>query len=353
MSFTPPRCPNRSCLLHTVPHPRFYWRNGTYTPDCRAEPQPRFKCRNCRRSFSRQTFRQDYCDRRPASNQALFHLLTSGTGLRQAGRVLGLAPSSVQHKMRKMARSCRWLQRNLARRLPAGRTYLLDEEETYARASIRTLTVPIVMEKESWFLVAATAGPIRRLARKGSKRRMWQDHDERRHGRRRDRSRSCVRGVLARLERMVPDGPITLLTDEKSSYATLAKERFGARLQHVTTAGTAARTTRNPLFPINTTIAMSRDNMGRLRRKSWLVSKSPSRLRGHLQIFLVYRNFVRQRFNRDGDRNITAATSLGLVPRALRVSEVLRWRQDWGDLSPHPLSFGAESTVRQEFSESV
>ncbi|MCR9248090.1 MAG: hypothetical protein NXI31_23930, partial [bacterium] len=195
MSFTPPRCPNRSCPLHTLPQPRFFWRNGSYTPDCRADPQPRFKCRTCRRSFSRQTFRQDYCDRRPDSNASLFKLLTSGTGLRQAGRVLGLAPSSVQHKMRKMARSCRWLQRNLARRLPAGRTYLLDEEETYAGASIRPLTVPIVMEKESWFLVAATAGPIRRLAPKGTKRRMWQDHHERKHGKRKDRSRACVRGV--------------------------------------------------------------------------------------------------------------------------------------------------------------
>ncbi|MCR9246682.1 MAG: hypothetical protein NXI31_16740, partial [bacterium] len=205
----------------------------------------------------------------------------------------------------------------------------------------------------SWFLVAATAGPIRRLAPKGTKRRMWQDHHERKHGKRKDRSRACVRGVLARLERVAPKGPVTLLTDEKSSYATLAKERFGARLQHATTAGTAARTTRNPLFPINTTIAMSRDNMGRLRRKSWLVTKSPSRMRGHLQIFLVYRNFVRQRFNRDGDRNVTSATSLGLVPRAMRVSEVLRWRQDWGGLSPHPMSFCANSTVRRNFLERV
>ncbi|MBL8747852.1 MAG: hypothetical protein JNK78_01735, partial [Planctomycetes bacterium] len=41
------------------------------------------------------------------------------------------------------------------------------------------------------------------------------------------------------------------------------------------------------------------------------------------------------------------AKFLGLLPRNLVADEVLRWRQDWGEHSIHPLSFTADRTVRQ------
>jgi hypothetical protein len=42
---------------------------------------------------------------------------------------------------------------------------------------------------------------------------------------------------------------------------------------------------------------------------------------------------------------VTAAKLLGLVPRALTVAEVPRWRQDWQSHSSHPMSFGGETTI--------
>jgi len=303
----------------------------------------RYRCPSCRRTFSRQTFRHDYRDRRPETNAPLFGLLTSGVGLRQAARLLGLSCSGVQHKMRKIAKTCAGLHRNLSRRLPAGRTYLLDEEESYEGSSIRTVTVPIVIERESWFLVATGAAPIRRLAPKGTSRRTWQDAHERKHGRRPDRSRACVRGALHELAQK-REGPLRLHTDEKASYKTLCREVFGGDATHTTTAGSLARTTRNPLFAINTTIAMARDNCSRLRRNSWLASKALQFLKAHLDIFAVYRNYVRKRFNHD-QPNRAPACFLGLLKRCLRPAEALRWRQDWGERSIHPISVSGRRLV--------
>ena len=84
MQITPPRCPNRDCSQHTSPAPRFYVRHGYYRPRCRRTPVPRFQCRTCHRTFSSQTFRHDYRDRRPECNVRLFEMLVSGSGLRQA-----------------------------------------------------------------------------------------------------------------------------------------------------------------------------------------------------------------------------------------------------------------------------
>ena len=76
------------------------------------------------------------------------------------------------------------------------------------------------------------------------------------------------------------------------------------------------------------------------------MTKNRERLQHHLALFTVYRNYVRRRFNRDKE-NETAAQLLKLLPRQLLRHEVLAWRQDWGDLSIHPMSPSAALTVRQ------
>lgn len=342
MKFVPPRCANQDCKSHRSTtdtrggRPPHIVEWGHYSVRCRPERQQRFRCRVCGKTFSRQTFRHDYYDKRPDCNALLFQLLTSGIGLRQCARVLELAPTSAQRKMRKLSRTCALLHENLSRSLPKGRTYLLYEEESHEQASTRPLTVPIVIERDHWFIVATDAGSIRRLAPPGTARRRRQDRNERLHGKRKDQSRTCVARTLRALRQRAGDA-LTLLTNKKPSYATLARQVFGPAVQHATTRGPAPRTRRNPMFPINVTSATTRDLTGRLRRKSWLASKSATWLRGQLAIFTVFRNYVRQRFNRDKPHQ-TPAQWLGLLPRQLKPSEAVRWRQDWGVDSPHPLS---------------
>src|SRR5262245_10936755 len=345
MLFVPPRCPNSLCDQYLRPTPGFFWRRGYYQPACRRERVPRFRCRTCGRGFSRQTFRQDYRDHRPDTNCGLFMLLASGVGLRQAGRFLQMNARSVQDKKLKMTRDLALLHDNLSPTLTKGSCFVLDEEESYEGASIRPLTMPVLIEKETWFVVTIAVGSIRRLAPLGSTRRARQDWDER-HGPRPDQSSACVRRVMRALASKVPTGNILLRTDQKQSYATIAREVFGERLVHETTAGSLLRNTSNPLFPINVTLAMTRDNCGRLRRRSWLVTKKADRLLNHLAIFTVYRNYVRRRFNRDQETQ-TPAVLLGLLPRNLDREEGLAWRQDWGDRSIHPMSSNGLHTVRE------
>ncbi|MCB9878789.1 MAG: IS1 family transposase [Planctomycetes bacterium] len=335
--FAPPFCPNPRCRHH---HDRAGWRyqrHGRYRPHCRRFSIQRFQCMSCRRTFSRQTFRADRGDRRPETNVRIFEMLASGVGLRQIARTLGLNPQSVQNKLGKYGLTLGKLHDNLCQRLPAGRTFVLDEEETFEQKSIRPLTVPIVLEAQTWFIVATEVGSIRRLAPEGTARRRRQDRDERLHGRRPDESRRVVQQVLQRLRDRLPEGLLTLRSDQKGSYATLVLEVFGERAQHDTTSSRAPRTSSNQLFAINVTIAMSRDNNGRLRRESWLVTKLAAKLRRQLSIFVAYRNYIRQRFNYDPVSD-SPARLLGLLPRALSWREVLRWRQDWGQRSVHPMS---------------
>lgn len=347
MPFVPPFCPNPCCSQHQKPAARFFVRHGSFAVACRTEPVSRFRCRTCRKTFSTQTFRQDYRDRRPDLNVRLFECLASGIGLRQSGRLLRIGVNAVQRKARKIGRQMQWLHENLSSTLPLGGVFVLDEEETFETASVRRVDIAMVVEQSSWFIVATAVGSLRRLAKPGSSRRRLQELDEARHGKRPDESSRCVRSVLEALCRRVGERQIVLRTDEKASYQRIARQVFGDRVQHERTSGKDPRTSRNPLFPINSMQAISRDLVGALRRQSWLHAKKAALLPARLAIFVVYKNYERKRFNRDKEDK-SPAVHLGLLPRSLSATEAQRWRQDFGPGSIHPLSTDGSRRVGVE-----
>jgi transposase-like protein len=336
--FRPSRCPYRACRRHRRPERDFCVRFGSYHPKCRPRPVPRFRCRTCRRTFSRQTFRADYRDRRPDLNQRLFLSIASGIGLRQTSRTLGLSLRCTELKFRKIARHLRRLNLNLRGPLPEDSVFQFDELETFeTRRNTRPLSVPVLIERDSRYLIWAEAAPIRPRGKMTEARKRAIGEEERRSGPRKDLSMHSIRRTLRRGRDLAEELPLVVFeSDEKSTYPALAREAFGeSRLVHQTTSSTLARMTWNPLFPINHTEAMARDLLGRLRRESWLVSKKRRYLDLGLQLWMTYRNLVRRRFNRDEE---SPAELLGFVERRMSAGEVLSWRQDWGRESIHPLS---------------
>ena len=328
--FQPPRCPNAACEFHRKPVTLFFIRRGYYKPNCRAHRVPRFRCKGCRRGFSRQTFRADYRDQKPHLNAPLFFSIASGVGLRQTARKIGMSQRCCELKFRKIAKHLRHLNRNVRAPLPEGSKLQFDELETYeTRRNTRPLSVPILIERDSRFIIWSQAATIRPRGKMSEARKAALLADERRFGYRKDKSRQAIRRTFEYGAKLVAHhDKVFLQTDEKSTYPGLAEEAFGKdRLEHQTTNSKLARMTWNPLFPINHTEAMLRDLTGRIRRESWLVSKKRKYLNLGLQLIAAYRNFVRRRFNHDQE---SPAQLLSIAPRRLRPTEVLSWRQDWG-----------------------
>jgi len=337
--FQPPFCPYRHCARRDDPRPGFCVRHGTYKAACRAHAVQRYRCLSCQRTFSRQTFRVDHHDHRPDLNPRLFLLLASGLGLRQSARNLKLSLSSTVRKFRKLARHLRRLNLSLRRPLePSAVRLHLDEFETYeGERNTRPLTVPMLLASESRYILWSQSATIRPRGKMTAKRKKAVAEAEKRHGPRRDCSRSALQRTLARgAELLGAKARVVLETDEKTSYPRLAREAFGERrLEHRRTSSKLVRDTFNPLFPINHEEASARVLIGRLRRESWLVSKKRRFLDLALQLHMAYRNLVHRRFNRDEE---SPAQLLGFVPRRLTPEEVVSWRQEWGRRSVHPLS---------------
>ena len=334
--FEPPRCPRITCPAHTEPRrddfpEPFYIRKGFFKPRCRAVPVQRFQCRICERGFSRQTFRADYRDRKPHLNKPLFWALASGNGLRQLAREIDLTKNNLVKKARKIARHCRHLNLNLLGLFRGDVTLQFDELETFEGCrSTRPVTLPILIHSDSMLLIGSAAGRIPASGRMTPKRREAIEREELRSGGPRpDESSEVCREVFDRAaERTAEDARVTLRSDFKTTYPKLAKDAFGARLvAHEQTHSKEIRDALNPLHRINLMLAKARDQLGRLRRRSWLVSKKRVQLALHMELFAAYRNWNRPRFNGEEE---SPGELVGFIPRRLVQGEVLGWRQDFG-----------------------
>lgn len=330
--FHPPRCPYPACSQHLRPDACFAVRAGRYFPRCLNHPVQRFRCRSCLRTFSRQTFRADRRQKKPHINAAFLRLMVSCVGLRQAAQVLQVARRTIERRFEWLARHASdWHSNRLDGALLGG-PFQLDELESFEANRYQPVTVPVLIDRSSLFIVATEVGALRRKgAMTATQRRRRREH-ERRHGRRPSQSPRAVRAVLARLHQVVaPRQPLVLDSDHKPLYGQLGNRLFPGRFLWNRHDASARRDRGNPLFPINHTNARLRHFLSRLRRRTWCVSKRREGLRAHLAIAMLWSNYVRGITNRT---RTTAAQAVGVARRAYRPEETLAWRQDWGRLSP-------------------
>lgn len=331
--FIPPRCPNSSCSAHRSARAGFFVRQGSYHPRCRPHPVPRFRCRLCGRHFSRQSFRADRGQKKPYLNATCLRLFVACVGQRQAARVLQVARRTVEHRFHWLARHAAAFHENHLHRSRLQGPFQLDEMESFEANRYQPVTVPVLIDRSTLFVVATAVGPLRRKGRMTVLQRLRRADHEALNGRRPSHSAPVVQAVLTRL-RSHALGRVVLETDEKPLYGSLGRRLFGRRFVWRTQSASARRDRANPLFPINHTNARLRHFLSRLRRRSWCVSKTREDLQRHLEIAALWMNYCRGITNRTGT---TPAQALGLAARSLRPEDVLAWRQDWGPLSLAPI----------------
>jgi hypothetical protein len=290
----------------------------------------RFLCLECRHTFSIQTFRLDYRLKKPRLHLALFKDFVSKTTLRQSARMLGCTRRTVAHRLRLLGTHCRRFHEarltHARRRGGVTGVFQLDELETFEHSRrLKPVTVPILIERKSYFVLHAESAPLPARGRLSVADKEKKEDLELRFGKRRSGSVKAVQRTfeaLARIHRT--QGGVEIATDRKPSYDSCLRRLFGERLRHERHSSKAARNYRNPLFPINHTLAMLRDGVSRLVRRTWAGSKLRERLDLHLWIWIAYRNYIRAITNRA--KRTTPAMAIGFEHRPWRRKELLAWR---------------------------
>jgi transposase-like protein len=327
VSFQPRFCPRPDCRAHTA-RPFLWRRKGTFLRACDGRPVQRYLCLVCRRTFSLQTFRLDYRLKRPALHLALFKDFVSKVTLRQAARTLGCSRGTVARRLLLLGEHCRQFHQGMVLRARGnlGGSFQLDELETFEHSRrLQPLTMPVLIERRSFFVLALETAPLPCRGRLPPALAEKKRALEARHGKRRSGSSAAVRRCLELLAHVHPPAAgVQIQTDGKESYARILGQLFGARLEHARCSSQARRDYRNPLFPINHTLAMLRDGISRLVRRSWAASKLRERLERHAWIWVCWRNYVRGITNRAP--RTTPAMALGVTRRRWRKEELLAWK---------------------------
>ena len=328
MRFAPPHCPNLACPSKSTTH--FRWvRKGRYRRACDSRWVQRFQCRECRRTFSTQTFRLDWRLKLPQLHLVLMRDFVSKITQRQSARTLGCTRKTVAHRLALLGDHCRELHAWMLARAGANGgiagAFQLDELETYEeRRRLQPVTVPFLVETESSFIVSIACGalPARGSLRPSERRRKLELEALR--GKRRSESNAAVAKVLEQLEVALPEqGRVDVASDSKRTYPKLLAERFGSRVRHVQMPSNRKSAIFDPLFPVNHTLAMARDGLSRLVRQTWAASKRRAWLDRHLWIWVAWRNYVRKRTNVASE---TPAMALKVCPGRFSAQGLVTWR---------------------------
>ncbi len=328
--FQPPFCPYSDCESQSSSQ-TFSWRSrGHYFRKCDGRWVKRYSCHVCERRFSTQSFKTDYRWKKPKLHYRVFDLFVSKVTMRQMARINNVRRPTIERRLRRLGLVCRKFH-DLAlsqARLRGGihGVYQLDELETYEQdRRLSPVTMPVLIERSSYFVIH---GETATMAARGNLTPGYREKKEERDlriGKRRSGSRAAVVHSLNRLlSNHRPDLGITLESDRKTTYQTEFRRLAGPRfLCHRRVSSKRKRDKSNTLFPINHTLAMMRDSISRLVRRTWAASKLRQRLDLHFWIWACYRNYIR------GITVLTRTTpaqALGVMKRAWKRTDLLRWR---------------------------
>jgi transposase-like protein len=266
------------------------WRKGVYVrPSDRLKIQ-RFFCVPCKKKFSDRRYTLDFRLRKRPLNQMIFRLLAKGNSQRGIALLLQVNPKAVARRVVRYGQIARWHLEHYRKTRDKARVILFDEMESFEHTHMKPLTMPIAVEEDSRKVLAIELGQI---AAKGP----LAEASRAKYG-----PRYCTRKkLLQRLMKSLKEcchERVIVKTDSSTHYPKRIKEAL-PKARHraflgmrgaVVGQGEMKVGTYDPLFTLNHTYAMFRDNVKRLTRRTWCTTKNPDNLRHLLYIYAYFHN---------------------------------------------------------------
>src|SRR5262245_25299617 len=164
--FIPPFCPYVTCIAHRSPG-RGFVRNGWYRRTYDPKHVPRFNCRDCGRSCSRQTFSTTYYLKRPQLLVAVASGLAACSAHRQIARSSHCSKTSVTRMAERLGRHAILFHARCLARLPAVTEPIVhDHFEAFIVRQDPALGAGTAVGSESWFVYDIDPAPHRGSGRR-------------------------------------------------------------------------------------------------------------------------------------------------------------------------------------------
>ncbi len=169
-AFRPPFCPWLDCREHRRTAPGYRFRlHASYATKSRSSV-PRYRCKSCGHTFSRQTFSATYYLKRPGLLPAVAAQLVAGSAHRQIARSLGCAPSTVTQLSARLGRHALLLHARARRRLRGrlSESIVLDHFETFEYSQDLPFAIATAVGADSWYCYELDPAPHDRAGRRSA-----------------------------------------------------------------------------------------------------------------------------------------------------------------------------------------
>jgi len=330
--FHPPHCPNPQCSFH-LPDPHWHFvRRGSFVRPSDQRRFPAFRCSHCRRNFSARSFSPSYWLRLRHLLLPVAAWLPEGPALRQIARVLGTSHTTVARLTHRLGRHDLLFHIAALHGFSLPEPLVIDGFETFTFSQYFPLHANLAVGADSWMIYLFSHSPLRRKGTMTPTQKLRRAHLERRLGR--PNPKAVELGIVDLLRPLLPllPGPtLELHSDDHPAYRrALRRLRSlvpnGPRIHHRITSSTERRTQSNPLFPVNLADLLLRHGSANHRRETIAFSKCPQALLERLAVFVVWRNYIKKRREKESWPAQTAAMRAGVIDRPLTWRQVLRRR---------------------------
>jgi transposase-like protein len=305
------KCPKCTKLAFVRPR-------GRFTRKIDGRMVRRFHCLACKLGYSSQTSALDYRHKKPWINQRTFNLLCKGTSQRATAQILGVRPAAIARRVVRFGQVAKANLATYRATRPRVTKVVFDEMESFEHTKCKPLTIPLAVEDKTRRILAVKVGSI---AAKGPLAAI----SLKKYGPRRCDRRKLLRQLFSDLKVCCIPG-VEFSSDESRHYpVTLRKifpqsthTRFKGRRGCIVGQGELKSVKFDPLFSLNHTCAMIRDNIKRMTRRTWCTTKRPDRLEYLLNLYAYFHNMIL-----DGIKQPKLTTGLYLVPTKTSQREII------------------------------
>jgi transposase-like protein len=319
----PPFCPNPKCDSRGKSRHWRFKKKGFFFRDQKPRRIQRYLCHHCGRNFSAQTFSTRYWLRRGDLLEPVFHRLVACSGLRQIARETGVSHSTIRRLSDRLGRHCLLFHESLRPARAPREPLVLDGFRTFEHSQYWPMDLNLLIGK-SHFVYGFNDAELRRSGTMRPSQRLKRQALEARVGR--PDPQATRKRVEELLRRIVPPGAAgTIRSDEHQAYPQAMKRIRNRRFRHEATSSKEARTTSNPLFPVNLADMLLRHSSANHKRETIAFSKRRQGALYRAAVWAVWRNYIKSRS--ENRRDSPPAAALGLIEAALSVKQVLAERQ--------------------------
>ncbi|MCX7788053.1 MAG: hypothetical protein N2442_10190, partial [Spirochaetes bacterium] len=296
-------CPNRGCGRHYPPFPEgrgWYEKWGVYGTGVFGKVQ-RYRCKECGRTFSTQTFSLDYYSKRVVEYRMVERGLSEGMSEAGVGRWCGVSGQVVRNKVGRLARQAVWSQGKLYGQLGVREGVVADGFESWCRSQYFPGHVNWVVGESSQMVYLQEYVSLRRKGVMREEQRRRREEGERRW-------KADPRGVESSFERLGEElerwvereegQSLILTTDEHPAYVRglgrvvgLEQLRQEGRFTHRRVSSRRARTRSNPLFAVNYLDREVRKDVANHVRETTRGARNVNDLMNRLAIYRVVHNY--------------------------------------------------------------